>query len=155
MRRAQLQTLEPVIIIVFLGILFAIGLIFFVRLGGSDVTIVNEREALATLSAVTTLPELSCASSVSSDTYCLDLYKARSFAEMNRDDPLYYFPLLGAAEITLSYVDLRTGLQQDIVLYDTVNPNSTVIGSSTFFTVHDSVREERHFAMLTIRRERT
>jgi hypothetical protein len=158
MRRGQLQTLEPVLVVIFIGILLGVGMLVFVRMGSfrssQEATLVQEQEALVLLKRLTTLPELSCPAAVTVQTFCIDEEKARQFA-LRMDDPrerAHYFPLLGASEITLEIVDLDGGVQE-LAVYNATIGNRTVVGSGTYFTAYDPAREERRFAILTLRRE--
>ncbi len=157
MRKGQLQTLEPILIIIFLAIIAGIGMLFWIGFVESDAkdsaAAYESREALALLQRITTLPEFSCALSETRGTYCIDLEKAKVFQSMMADErlALQYTPILGFSNITLEIVDF-SGANQKLVLNSRLNSERYQI-MRTYFTVHDPVEDTRGFGVLTIVRE--
>ncbi len=157
-RRAQLQTLEPIIIVVILALIVGVVLLFVVRAGGAQdkasARAIDEREAIAMLRKVTSLPELSCPLSETVRTFCIDGAKAQAFARLAADpqERLAYYPLLGSSRINLTWADLSAGTTRSLLLYDGLGNASDVSQSATYFTVYDPVQDARLFATLTIER---
>ena len=162
LKKGQLQTLEPIFVVILLVLLLGGALFFFFRYAktqaSQDTSIANEQEAISLLKKVTTLPELSCPTSITGDTYCIDMYKADAFSGMMNNDSkrAFYFPLFGTASITLEIVS--SSPHDPIVLYNTLpkDPatldNLTIFASTTYFLVFDPVLYEKDFAILTVRR---
>lgn len=160
MRRGQLQTLEPILIVIVLSVLFGVGLLFFVKLQAHDPmkAVTSEREATALLKKITTLPELSCPTSETVQTYCLDLVKAQMFSEMlgNAGNASFYFPLFGRSSVTLEWYDLSYGdeaIVEQLELYNALLEGADVAMSTTYFTVYDPVADQRYFASIMVRRQ--
>lgn len=156
MRRGQLQTLEPVVIVIFLGVILALGLIFFMRISDSDSarqqSLADERYAVAIMRTVTTMPELACSRAETVQTFCIDTEKAYAFAEFTSslNNGLEYFPLFGSSTLELEWQE-STGLVK-VVLYN-ASAGGNALASSTYFTVHDPITDTRRFATLTVLRD--
>jgi len=159
--RGQLQVLEPIIIVLILGILVAGGIIATVKVGktqaDSDAFILDAQNARSTLQTITNLPELSCPRSVTVETYCIDLYKAEWFSVMMKNDTKksYYQPLFSSSRITLTYFELEDGglTENQVILYDDVLNENNIGSISTYFTVYDPISDDRLFAWIMIQRE--
>jgi hypothetical protein len=152
MRRGQLSTLEPVLIVIFLVIIVGILLLFSTALIGdrsaNDKLLLASDADLRLLKRITHMPELSCPSSETGETYCIDLYKAAAFANQ---DVKSYRSLFGPTRITVQYLDLDTGQwEQPIVLYN--DAGQDVRASQTFSTVFDPLTQTRHFALISVER---
>lgn len=157
--RGQLQTLEPILIVMVLAIIASIGLVWFMRVSESqasfDDRIFDTAKDLAMAKRIASLPEISCPKDISAGTYCVDLAKADAFSELasDRDALLLYYSLLGETQIHLSWIDLSSGELHNLSLYDFLPPESTDIsGSVTYGSVYDPLTGERHFGMITLRR---
>jgi len=148
MKKGQLQTLEPIVIVIVLVLIAAIVLMLFVKLNDTSPSF-DSREALNVLQRVSTMPELSCPAIETAGTHCIDLGKARAFSRTV--DEIFYQPVFGFTSITLEVVEENK--LEEILLYDATVPDANVRASTTYFTVHDPVTDTRKFAMLTIRRE--
>ncbi|MDD9953874.1 MAG: hypothetical protein OXR66_06075 [Candidatus Woesearchaeota archaeon] len=150
MKRAQFQTLEPILVIIIIVLLAGVGLLFFVNVSKTsvahDISTLHERHLTAALDRMTTLPELSCPKSETENTYCIDLYKARVFATQ---DHIPYYALFGPTKITLRWLD---GTAKELVLYDALQ-SGQVRAATTYFTIYDPLTDERLFAMLTVQRD--
>lgn len=157
MRKGQFQTLEPVIVVIALVFIFGIALFYYVQISGNRESAAaaafDHEQELALLATVSQMPELSCASDVSAST-CIDLYKAKGFAELLKDERArtYYYPLLGASNITLRWVDLSTGKHQSLTLY-TNTKGTEVKAARTYFTLYDPVQKSFYFTTMIIERE--
>ena len=157
--KGQSQTMEPIITIVILAVLAAIGIIFFMRVGDTqqnvEIARVEELQSIEVLKLVTTMPELSCPKSVTTDTYCIDLYKAISFARLMNDgqNRIYYQPLFGTSRVTLTYIHIPSGDKDTIELFNLIAKDSNLRATSTHFTVYDPILKEKKMAILTVQRE--
>jgi hypothetical protein len=157
-RKAQLQTLEPILIVIVLAIIAGAALMFFLRFSERqsivDARAFDREEDLAAVKRVTAMPELSCPRDVSAGTYCIDLGKAVAFSELSqrRDVAMLYRPMFGDAVLVLSWIDLDTGTLANLTLYNQSLNTSQTSQSRTYGTVFDPLTGERHFATLTIRR---
>ena len=157
-RRGQLQTLEPIIIVIILAVIIGMLLLFYVRISATQSRVDKQanaqQEDLASLARITTLPEISCPRSETVKTYCIDLLKARAFKDLMANPQLRstYFSVLGASEISIETIDLQ-GAPSSMVLYDALEPGN-VSASRTYFTGYDPVQDTRKFAIMVIKRER-
>ena len=149
MKRGQLQTLEPIIIVIVLVLIAALVLMAFVRLTDASTPLDNS-EAVAVLERVSTMPELSCPVIETAGTYCIDLAKVEAFSRIMRDEDnrIAYQPVFGFTQITLEVVG-----DDPILLYDMIDPEADVRAGTTYFTVHDPLTDTRRFATITVRRE--
>lgn len=157
MRRGQLQTLEPIIIVMVLALIAGLSLLFYLRITeGQEMQQTREfrmQEDVATLGRIANLPELSCNRAETANTYCIDVYKARTFGEFlrtNHQARTYYYALFGATNITLQIIS--GGTTEQIALYENLN-NTFVTQTRTYFTVQDPTTGSREFAVLIIERE--
>lgn len=158
-RRAQLQTLEPILIVMVLAIIASIGLVWFMRVSESsaafDDRVFDTAQDLAMAKRIGGLPEISCPRDISAGTYCVDLEKAKAFsrAVSDQDTALMYRSLLGDSKIVLSWIDLRSGEMNNVTLYDMLPSDAVDIsGSITYGSVYDPVSGERYFGMVALRR---
>lgn len=159
MKKAQLQTLEPILIVIVLVMIAGIGLLFYVQFAEVDsadaVRSYESREALALLQRITTLPELSCGMAETAGTYCIDEKKAWAFGQImqNQRMALEYQPIFGFSNITLFWIDAGSaGEVHKVKLYSQMNSTRYQI-ARTYFTVYDPVGDIRKFAMVEIARE--
>jgi hypothetical protein len=158
MRRAQLQTLEPIVIVIILTLIVSIGLLFYFR-ASSDITTrdqlqVGALQDLETLSALSRMPELVCTADVTRNTNCIDTEKAKAFAQLLRSDRGRndYYPLLGSTSITITWIDLSSGESQ-LLLYNATDLNrSSVTPTRTYFTMYDPLTRTKEFAVMDILR---
>jgi hypothetical protein len=156
MSKGQLQTLEPIIIVMMLALLVGLGLLFYIRINHAGTqqarSVAGAQEDFTTLARIVELPELACSSGATAKEYCIDLYKAKAFAAstQNNEQRAYYYTFFGASRITLEYID--DPMPEPIVLYENLK-DTHVIQTRTFFAVLDPVTNERKFAVLKIERE--
>jgi hypothetical protein len=155
--RGQLQSMEPIIIVIVLAIIAGLSLLFYVRISGGqqneEIRAAHAQEDVATLGRIVNLPEFSCSRSATTNTYCIDKYKAQAFGNYtakNTAARLYYYGFFGAANVTLQVVE--NGALHQIPLYANLK-NDYVTQTRTFFTVLDPLTGERQFAILIIERE--
>jgi hypothetical protein len=155
-RRAQLQALEPIFIVIILAIVMGIGLLFYVRIADSqerqDSSAQAQQEDLATLARISRMPELSCSADASL-TNCIDVHKAEAFSRLLANDQakLYYYPYLGDKNITITWLDLASGVTTTLRLYGGMQ-SDTYTATTTYFTVYESVNSTAKLATLTILR---
>jgi hypothetical protein len=157
MKKGQLQTMEPIIIVIVLVIIIGICLLFYSRISNSQedqqIRTAKAKEDTATLKRIANLPEFSCGRSTSTNTYCIDKYKAEAFGNFTASSAqarIYYYGFFGAANVTLQIIE--NGNLRSIPLY--YNLNSTYVTQTrTYFTVFDPVMQHRQFAILIIERE--
>ncbi len=159
-RRGQIQTMEPIIITIFLIlILLAGGAYFLHAFSGQQeqrAEAVQAADDLALLERLTTLPELSCGGTTNAGPLCVDARKARLFAGMlaaNDSLRIAYYPVFGSTNITLRTVDITTGNAQDFTISDASrNGSARVRSTRTFVTVLDPSDGDVGFGMLEVRR---
>lgn len=155
MRKAQLQTLEPILIVIFLALILGLVLLFSLRISDTsaqrDTISQGNRQDLALLGIVANLPEIACPRSETSKTYCIDEYKARAFNASMRDvrKRNVYFQLLGNTRISIQKID---GASDPLVIYQMINDTSDVRTSFAYSTIHDPVTDLRSFAIVRIER---
>ena len=153
MRKAQVQALEPIVIVIFLALLLGIALVFYFRISGGQVrqdeSLVRSQENAQLLATVTRLPELSCTSDTRN---CIDLYKAQAFAASVTDprQRLFYYALFGTANISIQWVELSG--KKELQLYNALQ-SENIRASRTYFTIQDPVTGHRHFATMTIEQQ--
>ncbi len=162
-RRAQLQTMEPIMIVIVLSIIAGIALLFYVRLSSgearAELRTTQSAEDIQVLGAVARMPELLCPNTESVQVNCIDYEKAIAFAESSKsiDNKIYYNPFFGNANITLFWIE-STGAPdgytiQSKQLFDTmVNRNKTRT-SITYFSLYKPIEDRRYVAWMQIERE--
>lgn len=151
--RGQLQTLEPILITIFLALIIGILLLVYVRISGSrgtDLQSVQEsQDDVATLARIATLPELKCSNAFEN---CIDKQKAIAFSQIAAGPgKVFYHPMFGDVNITISWIDLQTGATGGKTLYDSLN-STNVKTTVTYFTIYNPVTNARQFATLMITR---
>lgn len=155
MRRGQLQSLEPVMVVIILAIIGIVGGMFYFSIAErgaqEDALLLDEQEDLAVLKRIAAAPELACPADITTGTYCIDLYKARAFSDLMAQDRhrVRYHPFFGDTQITVEWLDLPS--RQSLALYNGTNATD-LRATRTYFVVYDPVDGRRHFATLLIRR---
>jgi hypothetical protein len=160
-RRAQLNTLEPIIITILIVIILGVTLLFFVRINRGEalerVETLKDQEDTATLSRMTHLPELACSQDVSAGTNCIDLEKARAFqTKFNGDAAVrqrYAYVFGTNSEVTIDVIDINGGYGAvEKIMFVTGTVGTEAKATTTYFVVHDPSIQKNRFAVMTIRR---
>lgn len=156
-RRGQLETLEPILIVIMLVLIAGIGLLFYVNISAGeyrgDLARIDDAQAIAIMQRATSMPELSCALSETAGTFCLDKYKVLAFSSIAREEQarIYYQDVFGTSSVRIGW--LEAGSEEKVVLYNITTGNGSITTMHTYFTLHDPVADERYFAVMTIARE--
>jgi hypothetical protein len=162
-KRAQLQAMEPIMIVIVLAIIAGIVLLFYVRLSSNEqqaeIRTTQSSEDVQILGAVARMPELLCPNVESVQVNCIDYEKAKAFSQssMLPENKVFYNPLFGNANITLYWID---SIDSDgavniksTQLFDTmVNRNKTRM-TITYFTLYKPIEDRRYMAWMQIERE--
>ncbi len=162
-RRAQLQAMEPIMIVIVLAIIAGISLLFYVRLSSGEtraqIRTTESIEDVQILGAVARMPELLCPDTESVQVNCIDYEKAKIFSQSSKlpENKIYYNPFFGNANITLYWIESISGSNdvtiQSQQLFDTmVNRNKTKT-SITYFTLYKPIEDRRYMAWMQIERE--
>lgn len=158
-RHGQLQAMEPIIIVMVIAVIIGIVLVFYFRITTVSSGISSQRlqsqEDVLSMIRIARMPELLCPGSISGDTNCIDLEKAKAFSAILRNQTYktYYHPILGNANITIFWLDgdMKTHQMQ---LYSDIPSNSTHTSASlTYFTVYDPIAEVNDLAWVMIQKE--
>lgn len=159
LRRGQMQTLEPIIIVITITLLLLVGGAYFLRASqGADdqrASARQEAEDLALLERVTTLPEISCSGVSSAGRLCVDREKAIAFSSTilaNESLRIAYFPLFGRTDLSLRVVSLNEDVARDISIYDAADNATTIRATRTFVSVLDPATGTLGIGSLEIRR---
>lgn len=161
-RVGQLQSMEPIIVMVFLAIIVGIMLIFYFRIsdaqGAQDVRSQANVQDLAAIKRLAALPEIACPRPETAQAYCIDKYKALAFAAAMENSRLRqeYYPLFGQSRINITIITLQPRGQEQLTIYDSLGDASRVRTSVMYTTVYDPSADqsagERKFAMVTFER---
>jgi hypothetical protein len=157
-KRAQLQSLEPIVVVIFLAMIIGIMLVFYLRIGDAEGTkeqsVQENRKDLDLLKRMSRLPEISCPEAETGQTYCVDLYKAEAFGEAmeSQRTKTSYYPLFGSVRITLHVIDAEYGAVDEVVIYDSINATAYVRPSVTYVSVYDPSDGTRKFGMIFMER---
>ena len=168
--KGQLQAMEPIIIVVMLGLIIGLVLLFYVRLSGTQAQttqkITSSEEDVVMLTKVSRMPELLCPSTIASDTNCIDLGKASSFSAITTtaQGKMYYNSLFGNSNIILHWINFSSGnadaVINDMTLYSALDQRSLgknssgVSTSTTYFFVYDPITKSNDLAWLDVVRPR-
>ncbi len=102
-RRAQIQMMETIAILLIFFVIIVIGFIFFIRMAsygqGEKITKAQELESIRVSQAISFLPELQCSSKNIIKDNCFDKYKLNAFAGSTNDE--IYYPLFYYSNITV------------------------------------------------------
>jgi len=156
MKKGQLQALEPILAVIIIAIILVIGFIYVVKISTNesvqDEMLSAENEDTATLTMLSAMPELACASDIK-EKNCIDLEKAKLFSQLLKTPSgrSYYASLFGKRDIIITYFDIEKKQENTIVLFD-YEAQGASIGSRTYFTAHDAATKNMHFAILSIKR---
>lgn len=163
-RRAQLQAMEPIMIVIVLAIIAGIVLLFYVRLSTGEARAETRTaqavEDVQILGAVARMPELLCPDTESVQVNCIDYEKAKVFAKSSQstENKVYYNPFFGNANITLYWIesvhdaDGNVNVQSQQLFDTMVNRNKTKT-SITYFTLYKPIEDRRYMAWMQIERE--
>jgi hypothetical protein len=156
MKKAQLQAMEPIIIVIVLAVIIGVGLLFYTRINDNqqreDRIVAYQQEDLVLLSRIARMPELSC-SNDESLTNCIDAEKAKAFATVLRTERgrLHYYSFFGDANVTITSFDLETGTLDTQEIYGGLDAESyTPI--VMYFTLYDPKTDISKMATLTVLR---
>lgn len=158
-RRGQMQTMEPIIVVITITILLLVGGAYFLRASqgaeGDRTASRQGAEDLALLERVTTLPEIACAGVSSAGRLCVDKEKVRVFSAVlasNETLRVMYFPLFGRTNVSLRIVDVEDGVATGYPLYMAMDNASTIRATRTFVSVLDPATGTLGIGSLEIRR---
>jgi hypothetical protein len=160
-RKAQIQNMESIAVVIIIGILIVLGIVFAFKQKSSD--FVEEKEKFAELDGMTislrasNLKELKCSSfSNSGNEVCIDLYKLRALEQRvkpeNFETYRYYNNLFKKSEIAVRLIYPKREGVETITIYSYNNTNVDTL-QTTFFPVlvYDPVKKENIFAMMEIK----
>jgi|GEM_PF-6148969 len=160
-KKGQLNTMEPIIIVIVLALIAGLGLLFYTRINDTQqttaVSTMNAQQDVALLSTLARMPELACSRAETSDTKCIDLGKASAFAEILITDQKIkneYYPIFGASKVMITYVDsFDVGMpSRSVTVYDALDDESRVRPTRTYFALYNPGDERMMFATLVVER---
>jgi hypothetical protein len=172
--------MEPIIIIIFIAIIAAIGVLLFARMGSNadatDRANVQSVQDLARITALANMPELRCTSDVTL-AGCLDEQKVAALAQLMRENAqarVMYAAIFGETNITVDVLDMsaREGtpstsapgagesagelagevLSGGFTRYTlyAAAGDGSVRPTSTYMSVYDPRTGQRRFAIVTV-----
>ncbi|MEM3126924.1 MAG: hypothetical protein QW331_02560 [Candidatus Woesearchaeota archaeon] len=119
MKKAQVQTLETIGVLIFFFVLLGLGMVFYYRFQAQSLS-VEEREqqslmAIRISQQISSLPELECSKySGSSEFACIDIIKLEIAKTLIKNNPSYYSDIFFFSNIVIQQV-YPSG--PDILLY--------------------------------------
>ncbi len=106
-KNSQLQISETISIIFVFLILVVIGLVFYVRVIKSNISLeqdeASQLRSVAIAQQVMFLPEIQCSEGNEVEN-CIDTLKLDSAQKIMRENELYYFDLLGYSEVNVTQI---------------------------------------------------
>jgi len=110
-RRAQLQIMENVFILLVIFVILIFAFLFVVKMQKdaqkSKLQEFNELELIKKSKILNFLPEMQCSNNNNIDPYCYDMYKIQAFTELVQND-VYYAGLLGKIKLSIKRYDPDT-----------------------------------------------
>ncbi len=156
MKKAQLQIMENVFVLIIIFIILFIAFIFVIGFQKAEQKdLANEFKQLELMKkaqVLNFLPEMQCSDDNNLDPNCYDILKINAFKnELQRSD-FYYRPLLGNIKIVIKKYDPSPDINQwgdEWLLYDNPKPDFKGIKEIRYpVSLKDSLENSNYFGVI-------
>jgi hypothetical protein len=160
-KKAQLQIMENVFMLLIVFVILAIALVFVMMMQKAaqkdKLEEYKELDMIKKSQILSFLPEMQCSDNNNLDPDCFDIYKIDVFTEHLKRDKLYYPNLLGNIKIEIVEFDPSPEIPDDKriirtwVVYD--NPKPDVKGEKNLqfpVLLKDVVENSNHFGVIKL-----
>lgn len=160
-KKAQVQSMQTIIIAVFMFIIIAVALLFYFKVSKTHSTKkIEEVRVLKGLELVNRwqkLPELACPSFGAELNPCIDMEKAeafKNFINSFRDAKAFYSSLLGNVKITINKI-YPGEEKEEIEIFNNILEGEDVMVFHIPITVYSSLENKKFFGIISIEMEVT
>jgi hypothetical protein len=116
MRKAQLQIMENIFVLIILFVILAISLIFVIGFQKTQYNAkleeLKELELIKKSQILSFLPEMQCTTNQDIEADCYDILKIEAFTQQIQTNPDYYNPLLGNIRIEIKRLNPSPGIPE-------------------------------------------
>ena len=119
-RKAQMKMGETIAVLLVFFILLFFGIMFYSKMQTNKIreTVqeMEEKESIDVAQQIQFLPELKCTFSDVTRSLCIDYLKAKSFANISKDNTAYYQSIFGSTKI--EYAEVYPELTNYTLIYE-------------------------------------
>ncbi|MCK5107832.1 MAG: hypothetical protein KAQ83_03835 [Nanoarchaeota archaeon] len=125
-KKAQMKMGETIAVLVVFFMLLFFGLMFYSKIQSNQIkeTVqeIEEKASIDVAQKIQFLPELKCTSADVTRSLCIDFLKAKSFANISKDNTAYYQSVFGSTKI--EYAEVYPLLTNYTLLYEGPSSNN-------------------------------
>lgn len=154
-RKAQFKSMETIIIVIILTMLFIIGFVIYHRISEANFEQKQEQIEKARMakvnSMIANLPELKCSTLRATEVACVDEYKIMAFSNLyiNQDYFYVYDSIFGDVKIDLFVEDLTNRINYTYTIYNaSFDEAKSITPVYNPVAVYDSINKTTKFGML-------
>lgn len=164
MKKAQIQSMESIAVVIIIGIMIIIGIVFAFSLKSDtiDVDVRKQQDLLSFTIALraSSLNELKCSTFTESGNVCLDIYRLLAMNETvnsaNPDTFKYYFGMFKQSEIIVHLVHpwyFENGIQVENITIYSFEPEDTKARESLLYPVlvYDPYEDTNIFGVMEVK----
>lgn len=155
MKKAQIQSMESIVVLIIVTIMLVIGIIFFSNFQGQDSErmLDQERElnAVSVALQMINLEELRCSTATIRTERCVDKLKLNAFVGISNSNYDFYFDKFGNTNISIQLIHPKLEEEKIHIYSYTGNFTSASIHTFIPLTVFDPINNVRHFAIMEVR----
>jgi len=164
MKKAQIQSMESIVVVIIIGIMIVLGIVFAFSLKSdtinSDVRKQQDLLSFTIALRASSLNELKCSTFAESGNVCLDLYRLLAMEETvnprNPDAFKHYFKMFKQSEIIVHLVQpeyLENGNRIEKITIYSFEPEDTTASESLFYPVlvYDPYDDINIFGVMEVR----